>query len=290
MFRSKRGFTLIELLVVIAIIAILAAILFPVFAQAREKARQTACLSNMKQIGLGFRMYVQDYDEAYMMSIQQGSPGQLANWMGRVEAYTKNGGIFVCPSGINTGEDKFYWPYSPDGNPNNIRRYGYSYRPNRAVMGQLNDQNAFNPGARFPISDASVPRPADTIIFGDSPIASNEMEYGQIDRGGTSGAGSMSMWEMPGTLDASGFPVRTTVNLGQTHPYFTVHNGMVLFVFADGHAKAMKVRSTFGNFTTDTQMWGLDVRESPHHNPTNPDHWVNGIRNTRVPRMHVKQQ
>jgi prepilin-type N-terminal cleavage/methylation domain-containing protein/prepilin-type processing-associated H-X9-DG protein len=63
--RRRRGFTLIELLVVIAIIAILAAILFPVFAQAREKGRQAVCLSNLKQMALGMRMYVQDYDELY---------------------------------------------------------------------------------------------------------------------------------------------------------------------------------------------------------------------------------
>ncbi|MBM3498472.1 MAG: DUF1559 domain-containing protein [Armatimonadetes bacterium] len=70
--RRSQGFTLIELLVVIAIIAILAAILFPVFARAREKARQTSCLSNVKQLGLGVMMYCQDYDETY--------PGYYPPW------------------------------------------------------------------------------------------------------------------------------------------------------------------------------------------------------------------
>jgi prepilin-type N-terminal cleavage/methylation domain-containing protein len=72
--KSNKGFTLIELLVVIAIIAILAAILFPVFAQAREKARQTSCLSNCKQIGLSLQMYAQDYDETL--------PNAGPNWPG----------------------------------------------------------------------------------------------------------------------------------------------------------------------------------------------------------------
>src|SRR5688572_2846551 len=70
--RKRRGFTLIELLVVIAIIAILAAILFPVFAQAREQARTASCLSNLKQLGLGFKMYAQDYDENWPMGTYPG--------------------------------------------------------------------------------------------------------------------------------------------------------------------------------------------------------------------------
>src|SRR3989440_12132310 len=130
--RPKRhGFTLIELLVVIAIIAILAAILFPVFAQAREKARQTSCLSNMKQLDTGFMLYVQDYDERLPNSGLEagrgGGPGGsltpddlfyglLANWTpsgkirppisrpgweiknGALFPYVKNEQIFRCPS------------------------------------------------------------------------------------------------------------------------------------------------------------------------------------------------
>lgn len=127
---SRRGFTLIELLVVIAIIAILAAILFPVFAQAREKARQTACLSNMKQIGTALMMYAQDYDEILagnhdgrngnngLPHNYQGDAGQTnaagtlkplgfmttdetlvtRNWSRDLQPYIKNLGIYLCPN------------------------------------------------------------------------------------------------------------------------------------------------------------------------------------------------
>jgi prepilin-type N-terminal cleavage/methylation domain-containing protein/prepilin-type processing-associated H-X9-DG protein len=109
MRRPRGGFTLIELLVVIAIIAILAAILFPVFAQAREKARSSSCLSNQKQIGLAHSMYAQDYDETYAPA--QGTlidpvTGILTRWEDSVKPYIKGGnvgGILTCPSAGSRG-------------------------------------------------------------------------------------------------------------------------------------------------------------------------------------------
>src|SRR5947199_8397300 len=98
----QRGFTLIELLVVIAIIAILAALLFPVFAQAREKARQTSCLSNLRQIGTGMTMYAEDNDGVFSPVVARSSRQDrnyyLMSWMRLIEPYTKNRGVYVCPS------------------------------------------------------------------------------------------------------------------------------------------------------------------------------------------------
>ena len=93
----KKGFTLIELLVVIAIIAILAAILFPVFARAREKARQTSCLNNSKEIVLGWVMYVQDYDERLPDYYYPSAIGNQ-RWPALIMPYIKNTQIFACPS------------------------------------------------------------------------------------------------------------------------------------------------------------------------------------------------
>lgn len=96
---KKRGFTLIELLVVIAIIAILAAILFPVFARARENARRSSCQSNLKQLGLGFRQYTQDYDELYP-SITTGTDASPAvyGWADALQTYIKSAQLYQCPS------------------------------------------------------------------------------------------------------------------------------------------------------------------------------------------------
>jgi len=96
--RKCSAFTLIELLVVIAIIAILAAILFPVFARARENARRSSCQSNLKQIGLGILQYAQDYDETYPTSIYPGSGINQVTWDVVLQPYLKSSQILVCPS------------------------------------------------------------------------------------------------------------------------------------------------------------------------------------------------
>ena len=130
--RSHKGFTLIELLVVIAIIAILAAILFPVFARARENARRASCSSNLKQVGLGLLQYSQDYDEQLVNHFygDQGynpSTSPTANpvrykWMDAVQPYVKSTQLFVCPSASNLG----YTPYIniPNGETRGTGFYG----------------------------------------------------------------------------------------------------------------------------------------------------------------------
>lgn len=99
---EHRGFTLIELLVVIAIIAILAALLFPVFARAREKARQTSCMSNLKQLGTASLMYAQDYDDMFLphclRDLSDFSRVPSAYWFQLVMPYVQNDQVMICPS------------------------------------------------------------------------------------------------------------------------------------------------------------------------------------------------
>lgn len=98
----KFAFTLIELLVVIAIIAILAAILFPVFARARENARRSSCQSNLKQLGLGLMQYTQDYDEKFPYGLANGNNWRGIGWAGMINPYVKSAQIFRCPDDLNS--------------------------------------------------------------------------------------------------------------------------------------------------------------------------------------------
>jgi len=178
----RRGFTLIELLVVIAIIAILAAILFPVFAQAREKARQTSCTSNLKQIGLAFRMYIQDYDERTPQSAplagadtygQQGRSGQNFSYNGWISnaliPYTKNQAIYACPSVQNTA---FYDPWNGGkvGGPSDTNSNDDG---NQATRGQSSNSvsYAFNYASDYGIKESLLTAPANGILMCDSGTA-----------------------------------------------------------------------------------------------------------------------
>ena len=137
----RKGFTLIELLVVIAIIAILAAILFPVFAKAREKARQSSCLSNTKQIGLAVMQYSQDYDELLPRTYFSPSTGNM-HWAQAILPYCKSNQIFDCPSA------SIRW----NGAWNNESiSYGYSCSIGEGVSRAL----------------GTIPKPAETILLGD---------------------------------------------------------------------------------------------------------------------------
>ena len=128
MSRNKVGFTLIELLVVIAIIAILAAILFPVFAQARESARRSACLSNTKQIGLAMLMYLNDYDETTPSAFYFNDTGARVDVFMTLQPYIKNLQVFYCPDRSDESDSCSF--KVPAGYPVNSRKclgYGYNW-------------------------------------------------------------------------------------------------------------------------------------------------------------------
>ncbi|MBC7287499.1 MAG: DUF1559 domain-containing protein [Armatimonadetes bacterium] len=154
----RRGFTLIELLVVIAIIAILAAILFPVFARAREKARQASCQSNLKQLALACLAYVQDYDGMFP-PLNAGANCDASQRTGGlaihvVFPYVKNADVYICPSNK-----------TPPGVCGNCAAWARSLVPR---SGYNFGCGLRNPGTRNPVEESKVLKPAELFLIGDS--------------------------------------------------------------------------------------------------------------------------
>lgn len=241
----RRGFTLIELLVVIAIIAILAAILFPVFAQAREKARQSTCQSNLKQLGLGLSMYQQDYDQMLPTGNHptNGSCPEVfartgwEGWIsGMVQPYVKNGGIWSCPSDVRTGRGG----HDSDNNRcgaigsatyNQYQQlifkvsYGYNYQ------GINNGTTATMPG--FSANESAAIRPADHAVMWDSN----------------------NKWA---DCNNCFFPRDVQNYLNKNWSYGARHSERTNFLFLDGHVKSLKwdqvrYENLFNLLDTDTR-------------------------------------
>ena len=240
----RRGFTLIELLVVIAIIAILAAILFPVFAQAREKARQTACLSNMKQIGTAVMMYTQDYDETWPITRSDGqaanlvwnanpylttpSPATRSMWANAMEPYMKSWDIWSCPSGTD------------------VNLFGET----DAALGKVRFSYPINAYVNV-MSQAIPPQPADTVAFTETGKGSRGRRY-------------FASFPLPtqGT-DPVPYIFNVNGNLISTFTYMInnswwTHSGGTNLVYMDGHAKWVKNGSKRSPFLSTNAVGNPD--------------------------------
>jgi prepilin-type N-terminal cleavage/methylation domain-containing protein/prepilin-type processing-associated H-X9-DG protein len=200
---KRAGFTLIELLVVIAIIAILAAILFPVFARAREKARQASCQSNLKQIGLAWKMYLGDYDDILppLYTTTPGISGGYFHTPELLHPYIMNAQIWTCPSDPATGQS-FDWGI--------LNNYGYN-------------QSRFAGHANFDrfLAAAEIAEPAETIVF----IDDTNLYAGPYTP------------EVPVGYDPNA-NVPNTGNDGTRA--VNRHNEMYNILFADGHVKSQR--------------------------------------------------
>jgi len=227
-----RGFTLIELLVVIAIIAILAAILFPVFARARENARRASCMSNLKQIGLGFMMYVQDYDEKFPpYLINYTSPPTEPNgvtpnnpyaWADALQPYIKSTQVFQCPSESKSA------PLGVAGSP-------FAGQPDPASWGYTDYwfNSTLSKQSQAIITSASL-----TVLSGDGSSGNAYYFYN-----GCSITGNASDITCDGTT-----PYSTMLSTKQAG-LFSRHLDGINYAFADGHVKWLKSSIVDGGTT-----------------------------------------
>ncbi len=220
----RRGFTLIELLVVIAIIAILAAILFPVFARAREKARQTSCLSNLKQIALGMLMYIQDYDERLPVHYYTAPSGVRYSIIQVVHPYIKNVQVWDCPSAsLKTVQS--------GGMPSFLGERSYGW--NHLIF------------AWYSTKLATIKSPAETVIAADTCMDSwgpGRLYYPSWGYNDSCATNSNwppncndSIWDTSGVGNRPGFN------------FVVRHNGQGNVNFVDGHTKTFSYTALYAN-------------------------------------------
>jgi prepilin-type N-terminal cleavage/methylation domain-containing protein/prepilin-type processing-associated H-X9-DG protein len=226
--NRTKGFTLIELLVVIAIISILAAILFPVFARARENARRASCMSNLKQIGLGIIQYTQDYDEKYPQTYTYDSPSQI--WYTSIWPYVKSAQVFQCPSDSSTtGAKNSYMVTSATYSAAAlfVVSYGYNYRIGREGSTTTSLSSIASPSTLVMLSDAGSKVGADGIVTESSPVKVGGFMF-LVDHGYSTGVAALLEGN---NSDYVGPAIR--------------HLGTVNIAFADGHVKTMKANSFY---------------------------------------------
>jgi prepilin-type N-terminal cleavage/methylation domain-containing protein/prepilin-type processing-associated H-X9-DG protein len=240
--KARRGFTLIELLVVIAIIAILASILFPVFARARENARRSSCQSNMKQVGLAHLQYSQDYDEQLTVGNGIGTTTFGVGWGGPILPYAKSAQLFVCPSDTTVAPTNY-----------TVNSYGYNmniaYTDSRGISGKI---ARFNSPTKTILLFETANTPA---ILGFLPNGTPRNDDGSAYRSAAGNGYDSRLFHYglsPGGLYATGFSGTrsgTVVAQGTVAPttdagHFAARTGRHLdganYLFADGHVKWLK--------------------------------------------------
>jgi prepilin-type N-terminal cleavage/methylation domain-containing protein/prepilin-type processing-associated H-X9-DG protein len=220
-----KGFTLIELLVVIAIIAILAAILFPVFSQAREKARSISCLSNERQLALAVRMYTEDYDEYMPIGDSGDAPYPRITWRALVIPYVKNREVYRCPS--NPWAESLHQVYGQFYPGDVALGIHLSYAGNTWWAQNLDWPLVGHPnGVTTAETDGAPGGPASKIMLGESRIFWPDL---------AGWADLLHVWDN----DTSG------------HGQFMHHQKFINFAYFDGHSKAQRLKETFDGILQD---------------------------------------